>query len=450
MGRLRLALTETSARQIDGSLRQQRTFDSVGGRQRYRRGAHAHLTEAQHATLQFLYYVDLLRSRWILIASLTIGIGLGYGLYTKYLTVKWYRAQAIVTPVAPEASLSMGTGGAGEMVDGLGGGIASILEGGGADTVTLAERYTAIMNSYAFTTDLVSKYHLEHNIVGARSPNAPTVTKWSMHTMIADRFSTEYDYKSGNLTLYFLDPSPVEAQRVLGYYLDSLRDKLRNEEVQAGASAAASLEEEVRKSSDALLQTQLYELMARQIQREKIAEVQSDFAFKVVEPPVVPDNYFSPKARHNATLAASITLRSCALDSRVGFHSPRERAVRSSQSGADSADRLTISRLAPTTARKSILASFAIFAPKADGASRAHRYQFEMPLARQQALAARALRASANAILQGAARCAWPRRRPLDAKRVCIYRIGNIGDTACAIPAMHAIRRAYPPRISRW
>jgi lipopolysaccharide heptosyltransferase II len=67
-----------------------------------------------------------------------------------------------------------------------------------------------------------------------------------------------------------------------------------------------------------------------------------------------------------------------------------------------------------------------------------------MPLARQQALAARALRASANAILNGAARCVWPRRRPLDAQRVCIYRIGNIGDTACAIPAMYAIRRAYP------
>jgi ADP-heptose:LPS heptosyltransferase len=67
-----------------------------------------------------------------------------------------------------------------------------------------------------------------------------------------------------------------------------------------------------------------------------------------------------------------------------------------------------------------------------------------MPLARQQVLAANALRTSANAILNGMARCGWPRRRPLDAKRVCIYRIGNIGDTACAIPAMYAIRRAYP------
>ena len=271
-------------------------------------GAPAHLTEAQHATLQLLYYFDLLRSRWLLIASLTIGIGLGYGLYTKYLTVKWYRAQAIVTPVPPEAGLSMGTGGAaGDVVGGLGGGIASLLEGGSADAVTLAEQYTAIMNSYAFTTDLVAKYRLEHNIIGVRSPKAPTVTKWSIHTAIADRFSTEFDFKSSNLTLYFMDPSPADAQRILGYYLDSLQDKLRNEEVQAGASAAASLEDEVRKTSDALLQAQLYELMARQIQREKLAQVQSDFAFKVVEPPVVPDNYFEPKARRNAELAASIT-----------------------------------------------------------------------------------------------------------------------------------------------
>ena len=269
-------------------------------------GAGARLTEAQYATLQLLHYFGLLRARWILIASLTIGIGLGYGLYTKYLTVKWYRALAIVTPVPPEEGLSVGTGSASDMVGGLGGGIASLLVSG-EDTIALAERYTAIMNSYAFTTDLVKKYHLEHNIVGVQSKNAPTVTKWSIHRIIADRFTTEYDFKSGNLTLYFMDPSPAEAQRVLGYYLDSLSDKLRNEEVQAGASAAASLQDEVRKTSDALLQTQLYELMARQIQREKLAQVQSDFAFKVVEPPVVPDNYFAPQARHNATMAASIT-----------------------------------------------------------------------------------------------------------------------------------------------
>src|SRR5260370_36029072 len=171
MGRFRLALGRnvTPAELMDPSGRNGHSTPSAGGNASAA-GTHAHLTEAQHATLQFLYYVDLLRSRWLLIVSLTIGSGGGYGLYTKFLTVKWYRAQAIVTPVQPEAGLSMGTGAAGYMVDGVGGGIASILESGGADTVTLAERYTAIMNSHAFTTDLVNKDHLEHNIIGVRTP----------------------------------------------------------------------------------------------------------------------------------------------------------------------------------------------------------------------------------------------------------------------------------------
>lgn len=38
----------------------------------------------------------------------------------------------------------------------------------------------------------------------------------------------------------------------------------------------------------------------------------------------------------------------------------------------------------------------------------------------------------------------WPTRRPLNPKRICIHRVGQIGDIVCAIPAMLAIRHAYP------
>jgi len=54
------------------------------------------------------------------------------------------------------------------------------------------------------------------------------------------------------------------------------------------------------------------------------------------------------------------------------------------------------------------------------------------------------LRAAANFSLALFRKCLWPAARPLEAARVCIYRIGNIGDTACAVPAMFAIRCAYP------
>ncbi len=63
---------------------------------------------------------------------------------------------------------------------------------------------------------------------------------------------------------------------------------------------------------------------------------------------------------------------------------------------------------------------------------------------RAQASFARVLYFAAGALLRGAGKCLWPGRRPLKARRVCVYRIGNIGDIICAVPAMYAIRQAYP------
>ena len=49
-----------------------------------------------------------------------------------------------------------------------------------------------------------------------------------------------------------------------------------------------------------------------------------------------------------------------------------------------------------------------------------------------------------NALLKGLRLALWPRRRPSQPQRICIYRIGFIGDTVVALPAMNAIRTAYP------
>jgi hypothetical protein len=266
------------------------------------------LSDTQYAALHLLHYLRLLWSRKFIILAVTIGAGLFYGLYIKFFAVKFYRAQAVIAPISSEPSFGSASD-SGDLMDnlGVGGGIMSLFNlAGGGDTSVIAERYLSIMNSYAFTTDLMKRYQLERKIIGVQSKNAPTISRWTMHRELVSRFASEYDYKSGNLMLYFLDTNRDDAVRILGYYLDSLRDKLRNEEVQSAAVAAASLQEEIRKTSDALLQTQLYELMARQVQREKLAQVQADFAFKVIEPPVVPDNYYAPSARKNATFAAAV------------------------------------------------------------------------------------------------------------------------------------------------
>jgi ADP-heptose:LPS heptosyltransferase len=49
-----------------------------------------------------------------------------------------------------------------------------------------------------------------------------------------------------------------------------------------------------------------------------------------------------------------------------------------------------------------------------------------------------------NACIASLSWLLWPRRRPLRAARICVHRIGAIGDLVCATPALFAIRRAYP------
>jgi hypothetical protein len=143
------------------------------------------------------------------------------------------------------------------------------------------------MESYDFGLDLIQRHNLVPVLTQGRaisgSPAAPG--PWRLHLNLNSRFSSEYDYRTGNLTLYFIDPDRGTAQRILAYYLERLRDRLRNEAVREASAAAGSLAEEVGKTPDAPLQNQLYELMARQIQREKLAQVKADFAFKIVEPP---------------------------------------------------------------------------------------------------------------------------------------------------------------------
>jgi ADP-heptose:LPS heptosyltransferase len=56
----------------------------------------------------------------------------------------------------------------------------------------------------------------------------------------------------------------------------------------------------------------------------------------------------------------------------------------------------------------------------------------------------RAVYAGANTLLLTIQRILWPLRPAKTPQRICLYRIGNVGDVVCALPAMRAVRSAYP------
>ncbi len=255
-------------------------------------------------------YLEALARRWRLLAAAAIGAMAAAGLFARFALTRLYRAEAIIRPINASmvrgrlAGLLGGTGGFG----GLTGGSLSPFAGAAANP---ASEYMPVLRSFDFTTSLIARHGLAAELpVRGWAPWAGAVAdpRWARFRLMRRRFDCEFSLLTGNLTLSYLDPDPAMARKILGFYISDLREQLRREQIRDASEAIDSLREEVRETADNLLQTQLSELLARQIQQEKLAQVQADFAFKVLVSPTASDRPYRPLAIVDALLAGMLAL----------------------------------------------------------------------------------------------------------------------------------------------
>jgi hypothetical protein len=172
-----------------------------------------------------------------------------------------------------------------------------------------AQEYITILTSFNFVTTMVERHHLDAEIIPpGRTYSSLDARQWSIYRIILGRQRCDYAVKNSSITLSFEDSSRERARRILSYEIDDLREKLRSREVRNAADAVASLNQQVKKISDSLLKQEIYELVATQIQRQQLAEIEADFAFIVLQPPVSPDLPVWPRVLVNALGAGFIGL----------------------------------------------------------------------------------------------------------------------------------------------
>jgi len=247
-------------------------------------------------------YLELLWWHWRLLGLSTVFVVAATALVSKLWLTPWYMAQAEIKPLGSLSSgASLGAEALGQGGSALLSGLGLGSGGGMYDQQTL----TAILRSYDFTVDLIRTYKLEPMLRG-EAPKAKS--PWDQYQLLKRQLSVSYSFIDEMLSLRFADPDPAVAQRILVDYLDLLRGRLRAEEIKQARAAIASLQDEVRHTSDNLLADRLYEFIAQQVQRERLAEVQADFVFLVIEPPVVPDHPYWPHTSVNCLFAAVLTL----------------------------------------------------------------------------------------------------------------------------------------------
>src|SRR5215469_2244857 len=154
---------------------------------------------------------------------------------TTFALQEYFRAIAIIRPIPKAATAGRIAG-----MFGVGGGSLNSLTGlmGGAvgPGADEAQEYMTILESFAFNTALIERHHLNPKLFEPSS--FPLLwllehkdPRWRAYKKMRKWFTCEYSIKTGNVTLYFKAKTPTEAERILGYYIDDLREKLRNREV---------------------------------------------------------------------------------------------------------------------------------------------------------------------------------------------------------------------------
>jgi uncharacterized protein involved in exopolysaccharide biosynthesis len=101
---------------------------------------------------------------------------------------------------------------------------------------------------------------------------------------------------------------PVIAQKIASTALTELTEHMTAEAKRVAVANKTYLESEANKAVDPFIRTNVYGLIARQIQTAMLAEAKENYAFKIIDPPRVPDKKVKPKRVLMVAIAFVVSL----------------------------------------------------------------------------------------------------------------------------------------------
>ena len=114
--------------------------------------------------------------------------------------------------------------------------------------------------------------------------------------------------KDNFITISVQFDDPELACAMVGYYLAALNDHMSREAQRVASINKKYLEEQLSQTSDPFIQQKLYSMIAQQIETSMMAAVKENFAFKIIDPPLVPDKKLKPKRAQMVVLSFVVFL----------------------------------------------------------------------------------------------------------------------------------------------
>jgi uncharacterized protein involved in exopolysaccharide biosynthesis len=229
-----------------------------------------------------------------------------------------YRSEALL---APASSSSGGLGGLAKQYGGLASLAGISLPGGGSDDKTALA--LEVMKSRRFIAEFIERHDLlvpllassgwdqstgnliiDNEIYDSTSkkwvrdvppPKRPVPSLQQAYQKFGTLLSIAEDQKSGFISLSIKHYSPVVAQQWVVWLIEDINNTLREQDVTEAERSIAYLKQQVEATLLTDLQSMFFELIQSQTETIMLAKVRQEYAFKIIDPAVVPEQKSEPK-----------------------------------------------------------------------------------------------------------------------------------------------------------
>lgn len=258
----------------------------------------------------------LLRRKW-LIAGFVFFAGVAAVIISLLMT-NIYRSDATILPKEEEKTTSSMLSSA---LGGLGGMVAGELGLGGAGSL---EKLQVVLQSRYLAQRVIEKYDLmpillpdlwdetakkwkTKNWFGLVDMQAPTLQD-GVKKLIGDLLNVTSDSKMGTLKVSFEDRDPSKAKSVVEYLLIETSETMREVVLRDAAENMKFFSGQLEKTTDPLLRAKIYEMLAREIEKDTFARAQKYYGFYVPDPPFAPDPNKEAKPKRALICVLSVAL----------------------------------------------------------------------------------------------------------------------------------------------
>jgi uncharacterized protein involved in exopolysaccharide biosynthesis len=253
-------------------------------------------------------YFAILRKEWWKIALFSLAVGI-VTLLVMLRSPNIYQSTAVITPGKDERRQSPALG----ALSSFG------INVGGPSSV---EDLESLFKSNDLAVRVFKKYNLWPVIYGDKydpvtgriktsssglsggEKDRKPLGDWDAIRAAKGRLKLSVNKKAGTVSVSFESPSAEGSADIVKYFLDEGKSRLQEEALDRAIRNKKFIEEQTRKTVDALNRDRLYSLLGQEIEREMMARNREQFGFRVIDSPRVPDRKSGPQRARSAALAS--------------------------------------------------------------------------------------------------------------------------------------------------